>query len=938
MFEKIFLEKNRNIKALNKENKVQVNLTQKARLLPFEGISEKLNLSELFDEERDNCNKYRLIFDVNTICSNVLFNMKTEIVKDEGSPSCKALLGEQTFESYYKTISKSTLSGSNTIGSTIDPVDHLQAIRDTEYSHADAGKLVYHCGLDMFNNHMLRSKSFTHINKVPISTAGKKFNTIFDYQRDEDGNNITEELPNTSNTGKVTTHVYRVDGIMSLGEAYDQRLIQKDGWFGFNNIGYIEIPNGGIGGAFSVNRLMNNNKACEFIDMYPDRSLYSFVPKRNKYLNRIERNWDYCITYPYWSDFKKLEDIMAINGATCPNAIKAHVIAGKTANGHDLHVFKTIIKHNLTYGDTVKLILSDNGNLIEQKIVISGIGDVDGSDTEHCFRIYTNQLETQFQNAEYVWMRKLTNGSGCKYYLRKFKKILKDDGQVPNSSIGKLGFSENIYGDRTAEVIYTDDVDVSGLRDNLGRPLSELYFTVIKTNRGHELWYNNNIFNDQRIEFSHCFGEVTSGIETIPEEIDYNIRRLHNINVDDIPTSLNPNYTVLSNTDRAYKNNYTEYIGKNVLTIPQKLESNISEEGFMTFYGDVVEFNPSTNQETILEKICHRFNTAQRECASNPAYYDIREDVLVSDDYDAGVNTTSQIMNRGFYVLSDESGRTAGVTTSQDSPIRDTTYSGKNNAVITYVNRVKENGSTTSYNNGLFPGNLQPEGYFYQAHYPVKIRQISDVLNTNIGAVLNYNGIETWEESKTEGGQIVFFHYVKITTTDDYDYVVGDLFGLYDSTSEELFWGVVEHIEVTNDETKTYTLTLEVNEDIDLSMLTPEKMDIILTDGSVPSYASYIKEEQKFVWRDILSPSQVDSSNELSNMMFTNGRNYIQTNVHIFLKRQDPFGTNGLLFPAKDATGVDSDTSPLHAFKKRGYEINHSWFVYKALEMQNDCL
>ena len=242
MTEKIFLEKNRNIKSLNKDNKLDISLTQKARLLPIEGISDTLNLAELFETERDNCNKYRLIFDVNTICSNVLFNMKTEIVRNEGQPSCISLIGEECFrDSGYTTISKTALS--DNISSTINPVDHLQAIRNTEYSHAKEGGLVYHCGADVFNNHMLRSRGFAHVNKVNtaatgIENSGPVFNTIFDFQRDKDGKIIKEEKP----MGEVNTHIYRVDGMMGLEEAYSERLIEKDGWFGFNNVGYIEIP------------------------------------------------------------------------------------------------------------------------------------------------------------------------------------------------------------------------------------------------------------------------------------------------------------------------------------------------------------------------------------------------------------------------------------------------------------------------------------------------------------------------------------------------------------------------------------------------------------------------------------------------------------------------------------------------------------------------
>ena len=36
----------------------------------------------------------------------------------------------------------------------------------------------------------------------------------------------------------------------------------------------------------------------DFVDMYPGRDLYTFLPKYNKFRKRIEKNWNYCMTYP----------------------------------------------------------------------------------------------------------------------------------------------------------------------------------------------------------------------------------------------------------------------------------------------------------------------------------------------------------------------------------------------------------------------------------------------------------------------------------------------------------------------------------------------------------------------------------------------------------------------------------------------------------------
>lgn len=849
MSEKIFLEKNRNVEAINKNSYVDVSLTQKVRLLPFNDISDKINLADLFNEERDNCEKYRLIFTVNPICSNVLYNMKTEVVSKEGSSECVAIVDG------VRSIGKP----SNAVNTT-SIVDITQAIRDTEYSHPNISGLVYHCGIDIFNNHMLRARGFTHINKLSnssMSTCGPVFNTFRDLQRDCDGEIVTEYVtdgPVTADT-KTQMHVYRIDNLMDMQEAFNEHMSERDGWFGFTNPGSINIPNGK--NSMLINKLMNNNKACEFIDMYPDRSLYSFIPKINKYRNRIERNWDYCITYPYESDESMFRAVMGGDGG-----IKTIVYDGKTQNGYDLYVFKTVIKHNLSYGDSINIF-----GLAEQ-VTISGIGDVDGSDPEHCFRIYKNQLD--LNGARTVTIQRLSNGEGCKYYFRKFKKILNSDGTELASSIGKLAFGENIYGDRVAEVVYTDDINTTGLRDNIGRKLSEIYFTVVKTNRGHDLWYEVNNFSSDKVEFSHCFGKVTSGIRMVDDDstTNYNISKLHNVN---------KTFTAKGQTFK--------------LEPPRVLEDDITESKDW-FYGDIVEFDPAENKETVLEDVYHRFNTAQRETQSAGYTGDIYQDTILVDDYESSVVDPDGVVRGKFTttVDSDAASERESFKINDDSPIT----------------------------------NIQPEGYYYKPHHRIKIREISNNLNTSIGTLLDEDNIVENTLNFNNG-------YVNLETKDLYNYIVGDVFAIYDYINEKLYWGVLDRY-VINKENNSYTLAIETSEDY----ININDCQIILTDGSVPIYASYLKQEQRFVWRDILAPSEVQTNSELSDMMFTNGANYIHQNVNFYVRRQDPFGTNGLSV-LKNSNGVPT-TFKLDGFKKFGMHFDASSLLYLAIETQNACL
>ena len=101
MERKIFLEKNRSLISTNVERKIDVDLSTKTRLLPNHNLMDNFSLYKQYNKERDECNKFRVILNVNPICSNVLYNVRTEIVINEGSSGCTLLIGD-------KSLSKST--------------------------------------------------------------------------------------------------------------------------------------------------------------------------------------------------------------------------------------------------------------------------------------------------------------------------------------------------------------------------------------------------------------------------------------------------------------------------------------------------------------------------------------------------------------------------------------------------------------------------------------------------------------------------------------------------------------------------------------------------------------------------------------------------------------------------------------------------------------
>ena len=91
------------------------------------------------------------------------------------------------------------------------------------------------------------------------------------------------------------------DDILSIDESINQNLYEDNGWWGFTNNTTIDPQKieDRKWNSMDIGKALNNHKACEFIDMYPDRSLYSFAPKYNKYTHENENNWNVVLTYPY---------------------------------------------------------------------------------------------------------------------------------------------------------------------------------------------------------------------------------------------------------------------------------------------------------------------------------------------------------------------------------------------------------------------------------------------------------------------------------------------------------------------------------------------------------------------------------------------------------------------------------------------------------------
>ena len=845
---KIRLNKTNSVNSVNKDNMVDVELQQTTNPYMFTtDIKDTIDQYEVFEAERANCTNYRLITTIKPFCSNVLFNPITEIVYKEGSDDCVLATDNGTTE---------IKEGKDKIYGEIEP-KRAQMIRDTEYSRKEIN-FEYHPGTDIFNNHILRNTSFKIVN--PPNTIDNEsrqvFNTISDFLRYYDAGQIyyNKRASITDIKTQQKKHLYDADDILSMqnGDAINNNLMEENGWFGFvNKSSVIAKKNENkkwVDEGF--NKVINNRESCEFIDMYPDRTLFSFNPKYNPYRHRPEYNWDLFLTYPYENDY----DNALISGGLLVKSIELAF----NSVGRRIVLFSTYTKHNLSIGTAFNLYI--NENKIEN-ILVNSLGNVKKEDEEHYF--YTTQtdiisdilgkrteidedtdndkINKQIRDTDATFrLKHIVNGYESEYYIRKFKKLpnlnkivnkedeltldksycvnefeewIKDKPNDFDKEQYQLAFSSTIYNDNNTQVTWTDGINIDNILDNRGRPLTEIYLTVMKRNKGYDEWYNQRRVESKEIEYSHCFGNVSWGFDLLSakgeKEIDLqeklnDVKLIHNIKED-----------IVNNNE---------------------------------FNGDIVEYNVTTCNETILEDCYFRFNTYLRE---NPVeYYTYQYDEITSDDYD----------KEGFK--------------------KETTKLTNDDAIKFWIH---------------------PEGYYYKAHYRILLKEFGEI-HQESHFDLNIKNVAI-RRNDTDNST-----YVVVQTKLPHHLAANDKIMLCNDNTDEMVDIRVKSVINSN----TFTFA-SINDELDArtvcDILNGKYDEDNITyslkryNDNIPFYAEKVDNTNRYLWRNVNNVGNKDNT-VLPEYRFANGYFYIDQDINFFLKRQDPFNEFGLWYNGEDEDNI----------------------------------
>lgn len=1012
----ILLNKKRSKRATNINNNIGINFRGNKKLLPQSNLFTTINELDVYNNERQLCNLIRLNCAVNTICSNVLFNMVTEVVKNEGSPNSVKVLNYGLTDGYLELSDFDNKIYCKTT-ETFTHFGSKEAIRDTQISSERCG-FKYLCGIDIFNNHLLRNTTFKIVCYDGMKTS--YFNTINDYMRDEEGLFIKGEKDNGTILDKQ--HLYLVEEVLSFDDSIGNNLYERNGWFGFTNVGkFSTIDNNNE--VMDIFRVINYRRSCDFIQMYPSSDLFSFVPKYNNYIHRIEKNWNYCLTYPSSST---THNITFIREKT--NSLRIMYVDDriKLPNGVRGIKIYSICKHGLKKGDKINFYQNDdiilhscevysiddeyvfnvisNGvtistlwyELTKEDVETSGTDDFwiqkemtyeekngqktvklngvtyninigtlnvpnynanasddensDLTDETHVYPenyfntaektvkmllryIITEDREKVYQgfgddrktyyllnhkyvnlddNAQDLSYKRVIDGEEMKYYVRVFSRIPNwkgcDTEVTPETiydnekqllaryqtlehdfenHISQLAFAKNIYGDDIAEIVYTDDIDISYLKDNLGRPVSSIFLTILKNNKGYKEWYgknggkegqgielrNRSKIDDENyhIEYSHCFGMLNCAFKLSKESLP-SLQHNNSLQINNIDSSFQ--YQGLDVEDLQHSNLVYEKInGVNIIdndtddeetknrSFRSKFKDVLNDEiqygeyddddvtqygtykGDTHFYGDFCCYSNNLALEEVIQPIDMRFNTAQREVGpmdtSYQYFYKLYYDEIVNDDLDKD----------GFK--------------SQEHEI---------------VNC-----------------NQNKEGYIYNPHYEIPIKTISNVLYSREPIIMTIVKIEPLLLDETNHSDVGFLFktltnhnlrekdvvYLKYTQMDGVDNQ-----GIQ-QTKVVYFSCVVEKI-IDN---KIFVCTI-INEQgerqLSIDTTSIYYYSLFKRDEDIPTYATFIKDGScRFVWRDVISNGFDDKSdNEV--YPFLNGALYVNKQINVFVKRQNP--------------------------------------------------
>jgi len=253
----------------------------------------------------------------------------------------------------------------------------------------------------------------------------------------------------------------------------------------------------------------------EFDFIRSDYNVSGYTQPPSNHINFISRsastyNWNFFVSYPYKNSYTKvLEYYDGVHSTakqwTISDGIPFVIPTGSTfINGNKVIRFVCPVKHGLSVGEFAKIKIVGAAINTNDTFQIFELGDGLPGTEEYMFNIYDIGYPTgKFVSGYNGTFKRIINyenpnDTTSKYYVLQHKLLT----NVDNAVMVNAGFEQNIFGSRKKfeSPVYTPnnnkrvsikegaqsytlsfnkDIDVSPLRDNQKRPITELYITTI---------------------------------------------------------------------------------------------------------------------------------------------------------------------------------------------------------------------------------------------------------------------------------------------------------------------------------------------------------------------------------------------------------------------------------------------------------------------------
>ena len=347
-------------------------------------------------------------------------------------------------------------------------------------------------------------------------------------------------------------------------------IFEKDGWVG----SYNDEPN--------ENEIQfNDNKSalCEFFPFDPGYDRLKMLDSDGA------SNYLFKLVYPFGTkDITLVKNNLNISLKDGVPIIDKFTIE---LNGRQYIGFRTPMNHGLNVGDRIRLFnFVDNTpnntlNLTTQLYRVFKLGNQVNDNKLRTFVIDVNPSDINFTIGVST-IKRSVNGKLSSYYVRQFKSLTSSD--YKDYDLYPAAYGVTYFNDEVVAFNFKNDIDVSSLVDNLGRPITEIYLSIIK---------NDNDSDPTSLNTQYWLQQQQN---LIPP---YNTRFWTKISAGyDLENNNNVNYNIRSYGD-------TNYVGS-------LYYENIDESDDV-FDGDIVEYNESELLERRIENLYHRVNTVYRE-------------------------------------------------------------------------------------------------------------------------------------------------------------------------------------------------------------------------------------------------------------------------------------------------------------------------------------